>query len=391
MRIEVMGHTGWKKIARWAALALFTWIVAVSIWSTPDTFGQENRGRRWNPTRTPAGTVFVGEQVCAECHQSKVASQMQSSMGMAMESVKDSKVLISNSKMGFRIGKYAYEITRQGEHSSYTVTDGKETISLPIVYAFGQGKAGQTYVLQYEGDFYESQVSFYNEITGLDLTIGASRTVPQSLIQAVGRKLSKNETLNCFNCHSTGAVIGNQLQLNKLTHGIRCETCHGPGGDHAAAGKAGQPNSRLIFNPARLSGDELTQDFCASCHRGSLDLMELKRMGISNVRFQPYRIFQSKCYSDDKRISCTACHNPHEPIIQDAAYYDAKCLSCHAAGGKAKPPAVKANVADMAPACRVETKDCASCHMPRTEMPGSHFKFRDHYIRIARPKEPYTN
>jgi len=54
-----------------------------------------------------------------------------------------------------------------------------------------------------------------------------------------------------------------------------------------------------------------------------------KQGGINNVRFQPYRIFNSKCYSDDRRISCISCHNPHEPLKQDAAFYDAKCLACH--------------------------------------------------------------
>ncbi|MEJ7711167.1 MAG: hypothetical protein WKF84_15200 [Pyrinomonadaceae bacterium] len=44
------------------------------------------------------------------------------------------------------------------------MTDGKDSISLPILYAFGQGKVGQTYVLEYEGKYYESRVSFYGRI-----------------------------------------------------------------------------------------------------------------------------------------------------------------------------------------------------------------------------------
>ena len=56
-----------------------------------------------------------------------------------------------------------------------TVTDGKDTVTVPILYAFGQGKAGQTYVLQYDGAYYESRVSFYNEVKGLDFTIGSPR------------------------------------------------------------------------------------------------------------------------------------------------------------------------------------------------------------------------
>jgi hypothetical protein len=29
--------------------------------------------------------------------------------------------------------------------------------------------------------------------------------------------------------------------------------------------------------------------------------------------------------------------------------------------------------------------------MPQVEIPGSHFKFTDHRIRIARPGDPYPN
>jgi hypothetical protein len=117
----------------------------------------------------------------------------------------------------------------------------------------------------------------------------------------------------------------------------------------------------------------------------------LRSLEINNVRFQPYRIFKSKCYSDDRRISCTACHNPHEPLKHETAYYDAKCLSCHQAGEKSKDAAVKPGMEKKPLVCRVETKNCASCHMPKLEPPGAHFKFTDHHIRIVRPNEAYPN
>ena len=74
-----------------------------------------------------------------------------------------------------RVGPYTYEIKRNGKQSIYSVSDGKDTISLPILYAFGQGRMGQTYVLERDGKFYESLVSFYSESKALDFTIGAPR------------------------------------------------------------------------------------------------------------------------------------------------------------------------------------------------------------------------
>ena len=41
--------------------------------------------------------------------------------------------------------------------------------------------------------------------------------------------------------------------------------------------------------------------------------------------------------------------------------------------------------------CRVATKDCVTCHMPRLDLPGSHKKFTDHMIRIVKANEPYPD
>jgi hypothetical protein len=354
-------------------------------------FNQTGTSQRWHPRRVPVDAKFIGDKACAECHKKMALTQAQSSMGMAMEPVGDSKVLNQNPRMTFRSGPYSYEIKRQGKQSIYTVTDGKDAISLPIAFAFGQGKAGQTYLLQYDGAYYESLVSYYREVGGLDFTIGAPRGVPESLPKALGRRLGETETGNCFACHSTGGVRGGKVGLDKMVPGVHCEACHGPGALHVAAIKQGEEGRRLIFNPAGLGGDELTQDFCAACHRGSDEFGLLSSMEINNVRFQPYRIFHSKCYSDDRRIACTACHNPHEPLSQDVSSYDKKCLACHAT--KDKPTEVKAEGAtpSLAVACKVASKDCVSCHMPKIGPPAAHFKFTDHYIRIVKPKETYPS
>ena len=45
-------------------------------------------------------------------------------------------------------------------------------------YVFGQGKAGQTYVYEKDGRYFESRVSYYQELHGLDLTVGAQNMAP---------------------------------------------------------------------------------------------------------------------------------------------------------------------------------------------------------------------
>jgi hypothetical protein len=145
-----------------------------------------------------------------------------------------------------------------------------------------------------------------------------------------------------------------------------------------------KPAEKQIFNPGHFDTEGQTQ-FCGACHRTWTHVQLMRVQGVNNVRFQPYRIFNSKCYDfDDKRISCTACHNPHEELRKDAAYYDAKCTACH----QTKP--VKAE--KRGAACKAgKQRDCASCHMPEYEIPGAHFKFKDHQIRVVRPGEAYPN
>jgi hypothetical protein len=121
--------------------------------------------------------------------------------------------------------------------------------------------------------------------------------------------------------------------------------------------------------------------------------------GIATVRFQPYRLVASKCYDpDDVRISCLACHNPHKNLDTKPAAYDLKCLACHrssSAPSKTTHAAVStsttaaARVKAWAPACRVGKRLCVTCHMPKYSLPGAHFKFTDHRVRVARRGAPY--
>ncbi|MEJ7709961.1 MAG: multiheme c-type cytochrome [Pyrinomonadaceae bacterium] len=357
----------------------------------------------WRPNRPSTNGHFVGAQACAKCHADKAATYKHSSMSQALETVADCSILRKHPLLTYKLGPFTYRITREGTRSLYSVTDGVNTVTEPILHCFGQGTAGQTYMLQHAGSFYESRVSFYNDTQGLDITIGYPRTVPASLNEALGRLTGPDEVRSCYGCHSTAATNGMKLQLDSLMPGVSCEACHGPGEKHLAAMKVGNLAEKSIFNPAKLSGDELTQEFCAACHRSAEDVALMPdQAGINNVRFQPYRIFGSPCYADDKRISCTACHDPHQELKRDISSYDSKCMACHISKAilpktqfikAATLPAAlsdeNATPVATAPPCPVETANCASCHMPKVDLPGSHTKFTDHRIRVVKPGDAF--
>jgi Cytochrome c554 and c-prime len=343
---------------------------------------------KWRPTRDYSGIGYVGSSVCAKCHASKARTQLATPMARALETTADCQILITRPRLTFRNGPYSYQITRQGDRSIYTVSDGVNTISEPILYCFGQGVAGQTYIFRHNGSLYESRVSYFQELKNLDITILHPRAAPASLGGALGRPMSAEAAQGCFSCHSTAAVSGSQLQLGRLTPGISCEACHGPGEKHVAAVNSGSVKDLQIFNPKKLDALDLSQEFCGSCHQSFDKVMLMPGQGgINNIRFQPYRIFNSRGHMlDDRRISCVACHDPHDKLEHEASFYDSKCFACHLSS-----PKEARTEARMASACPVSAKQCVTCHMPKVEVPDMHFKFTDHWIRVVKPNDPIPN
>jgi hypothetical protein len=345
---------------------------------------QRNPLSDWRPTDDSPGIRYVGTRACAQCHKHQAATQPATPMAHALESTSECQVLRERPRMTFREGPYSYQIVRQDTRSIYTVSDGINKISEPILYCFGRGRAGQTYVLQHGGVLYECRLSYYQTIQNLDLTIGQTTAVPASLEEALGRRLSGTEALDCFGCHAPSAVRGRQLQLENLVPGVTCESCHGPGQRHIAAVNSRDSKGLQIFDPRTLDSITLSQEFCGTCHRGFLQVMQMPAQGgFQNVRFQPYRIFNSKGHNQfDSRISCIACHDPHDKLEHEASFYDSKCLACHLSDPKQARTETRTSRA-----CPVGTQKCAACHMPRVEIPGTHTSFTDHWIRVVKPNE----
>ena len=343
--------------------------------------------RGWWPRHsTPSAEEYVGALECAKCHAGKAAAQKNTPMGRTSAPVTDSAILASHGKLTFQAGRISYQIASVETKNVFTITDGAHSISAPLTWAFGDGHIGQSYLFERDGNFYESRVSYFDTLKALDFTPSRGLSEPQNIEQAMGRPVTGGELIRCFACHATASTINDKFDRRRTTPGITCEACHGPGLNHVVAEQTGQEVG-VIFNPSKLSPVDAV-DFCGSCHGTWWDVKLAGLVGMANIRAQPYRLEKSRCWgkTGDARLACVACHDPHQPLVRNSGSYDRNCLSCHEAAASAKTASDHPG-----PACKVSTKDCASCHMPKYDDSAMHYRFTDHHIRVVRPGAPYPD
>jgi hypothetical protein len=286
--------------------------------------------------------------------------------------------ILAHGGANYANGGYTYKINEANGRAYYSVSNSVDTISVPLLWAFGSGNLGQSYLFEHDGTFFEARMSFLPGI-GFDLTPGHPK-VSDSLPHALGRPVPPDEQVKCFGCHTVASSAGDHFAPTQAMLGISCEGCHGPGAAHVALAKSGVSGiPGNIFNPAHLTPPQ-SVDFCGACHRTWWDAAEYT--DIHAVRYPALRLEQSKCWGNgDARLVCTACHDPHHALVREASGYDAKCLSCHLLRSSEKLDSIH-----KGPACPVATKNCASCHMPRYEIPGMKLTFTDHKIRVVKGK-----
>jgi hypothetical protein len=317
-------------------------------------------------------------QVCAECHRDVVTRFRSTAMAQALVPAAQGEILKRNPELTFREPGYESRIRRDGDRVVLTVTGSGETLTANLLWAFGRGQAGQTYLFERDGAWFESRISYFNGLRALDLTMGAQREKPKTIEDAAGHRMGPRDAMECFGCHSAGGISAGHLHLESVTPGVGCESCHAGAERHASAVHAGNTAAAKMAKLAGSSTEEISE-LCGRCHRTWSQIAANGPRGVLNVRFQPYRLTNSRCYSvTDARIRCTACHDPHGPLDTTAGSYDARCIACHSA--KAEPKT-----------CPVAKQNCVTCHMPKVDLPGAHARFTDHQIRIARGSDPYPN
>ncbi len=337
----------------------------------------------WWPTKgTPARTEYVGAATCAKCHAGQAATQARTSMARTATRAVDSVVLRGHDHLGVRLAGLDYRITTDKEESTLSVSRDAQVLSARLGWSFGVGKVGQTYIYERDGRLHESRVSYFDALGALDFTPSRALVAPRDLEEAAGRPLGDPEARRCFGCHTTASTTEGAFDLARLVPGVTCEACHGPGAGHVAAVEQGRlPEVARSIKSPRRSDPAASVDFCGACHATFWDVTLAGDKGIAALRSQPFRLESSRCWGGgDAKLTCVACHDPHRPLERDPLLYDARCLGCHDPGGAGAAGRRAPRV------CRVAKESCVTCHMPKYDVPGMHFQFTDHLIRVVREK-----
>ena len=192
--------------------------------------------------------------------------------------------------------------------------------------------------------------------------------------------------LKCLFCHSTNphAVLANSGPESN-DRAIGCERCHGPGGNHLKAVDL-KLSDMAIISPAQGSGEGSVR-LCAQCHALHQEL-DLPRTDPFWIRFQGTTLAWSRCFTESGgAFDCLTCHDPHRNAEHSSAFYEAKCLSCHASstvkGASGQPGGSETSKTSGGMACPINpARDCLGCHMPTFRSQPLHATFADHYIRV---------
>ncbi len=275
-------------------------------------------------------------------------------------------------------------------------------IAAEIASTIGSGQQGQSYIVNRDGRFYQSPISWLVSTGRWDLSPG---------YRSRSWHFNRIITESCLFCHCNEAH-GEEGTLNAFEpkslplQAIGCERCHGPGQLHVAAHESGGGETgpdRTIVNPSRLT-PQLREAVCEQCHlQGEARVV---RAGVSMWSYRPglpfeqfvtvfvtpphsggsksvshvEQMHQSRCYQGSGgRLGCISCHDPHvlPAESQRVAWYRSRCLKCHQESACSLPVEERRQ--------QTHADSCIECHLPRGDSSNiAHASITDHRI-VRRP------
>jgi hypothetical protein len=355
---------------------------------------------------------YAGDAACLSCHREPSSSYLHTAHHLTSQpATKDSilgsfhdgsnVLMIADPKTaGDNPGLYFKMEARENGFFQTAVAGWPgqlQTRSERMELVIGSGVRGQSYLYWHSDRLFELPVSYWSD---------GARWINSPGYKDGTMSFTRAVTPRCLECHATSIEarspdpLTNEYNKASLALGIFCERCHGPAADHIARHQTNGTAGDTILNPAKFSRDRQV-DLCALCHNGirSEELVpaftylpgkaldSYLHPAESEVAAHPDvhgnqvgLLEKSRCYLSSPKMSCSTCHDVHQPERPAAAYSD-RCLTCHQVESCGLAKTMGRKIAE----------NCIDCHMPveptnaiasTTAGQVIRPKMRNHWIRI---------
>lgn len=378
-------------------------------------------------TSAPVGSRegrFVGSASCRECHLAEFQAWEGSRHRMTLSPAS-----------GQRLAQLAKGPLRDGfsiDPQSGVVRGPSEnggTLVASAAYLVGGRHRDDLWVRLPNGSFQVFPFSFDVDAGSVfePLAVLSGGTPPAAESFEFWTRAGRTADRACYGCHATGHTIAYEsaegggppaIRSKWAEEGVGCEGCHGPGGLHAEAAKAGRPREAAPRLTARDDPARQTA-VCAGCHA----LRELLSSPVGAIPAHRYGApiqqfadpvgsvpssfeFRAATYADRRPavfqqeaaalsqspcaskggLGCKACHDVHAGTLTSRVSGpdrgDALCLSCHDAIGRDLRGHTRHDPAS-------EGARCIACHMAEIVRGPGRAAARDHTLAppVAGPGE----
>jgi len=272
------------------------------------------------------GAEYVGSTTCQECHSDTYDVFMLSGHPYKLNKVVDGQppeypfTEVANPPDGYTWDDISYVIGGYNWKARFIDRDG--------------------FIITGADENATTQFNFANAVVGTDASW-------------VGYHAGEaDKVYDCGPCHTTGyspwppEVHQDDLEglIGTWTEpGIRCEECHGPGGNH-------------VSDPHGVAMEvDRSSEQCGECHVRGGDEAVNASGGFIKHHEQYEELFQSKHLT----LECVDCHDPHAGVVQlrqaELPTTRTQCESCHFEQDKYQDSEVHTAMA----------VECIDCHMPR--------------------------